>query len=526
MPPKPAPDVLPKPEHLALDSGTFRLTPSTRIALGSPGTEQTGELLAERLRAATGYSFRLTNVSQANAESGTILLTTNSPRAELGREGYDLDVSTDHVVLRAGTSGGLFNATQTLLELMPPQVFSSRSASVVDWKIPVVRIQDRPRFPWRGAMLDVSRHFFNATEIKQFLDGMALHKLNTFHWHLTDDQGWRLEIKKYPRLTEVGAWRKRIGFNLDPKSSTAYGADGRYGGFYTQAEVREIVAYAKARNITIVPEIEMPGHSSAALAAYPQFSCTGGPYTTDMSEAVSAGVYCAGKEETFTFLEDVLIEVMELFPSEFIHIGGDEVPRHNWHNCPLCQARIKQEGLRDERDLESYFVRRIEKFLNAHGRRAIGWSEIRNDELAPSTAVMDWIGGGLQAARAGHDVVMCPEQYCYLDFYQSQNRAAEPPAAGAYLPLSKVYSFEPVPAGLTTEAQSHILGGQGNIWTEYIPSMSQVEYMAFPRLSALAEVFWSPKDLRNWTDFTRRLAAQEQRLKQFGINYRADQSPQ
>ena len=513
------PAIIPAPEHLSIQRGHFQLIAATQISTGPLG-EKSAEMLAARLRAATGLPLPLANSTRTTGEGGSILLSSKDARRDLGPEGYELEVTPCHVMLRATGAAGFFYATQTLLQLMPPQVYSSHPVMLAEWSIPCVRIEDSPRFAWRGAMLDVSRHFFDTGEIKKFLDAMALHKLNVFHWHLTDDQGWRLEIKKYPRLTEVGAWRKSIGFNLDPRSSNAFGADGRYGGFYTQEQVRQIVAYAQERHITVVPEIEMPGHSSAALAAYPQFSCTGGPYTTDMSEAVSAGVYCAGKDETFAFLQDVLTEVMELFPGEFIHIGGDEVPRYNWHHCPLCQARIRREGLADERELEGYFVKRIEKFLNAHGRRVIGWSEIRNDHLAPSTAVMDWIGGGAEAARAGHDVVMTPEEYCYLDFYQSRDRSREPPAAGSYLPLSKAYSFEPVPVNLGPATQARILGSQGNLWTEYIPSSSQLEYMAFPRLSALSEVYWSPKQPRNWRDFNRRLSVHEQRLEQLGVNFR------
>ena len=374
-------------------------------------------------------------------------------------------------------------------------------------------------------MLDVSRHFFTPAEIKQLLDVMALHKLNVFHWHLTDDQGWRIEIKKYPRLTEVGAWRRSIGFNLDPKTSTAYDAEGSYGGYYTQAEIRDLVAYARARFITIVPEIEMPGHSSAALAAYPQFSCSGGPYTTDMSQAVSAGVFCAGEEATFEFLGNVLNEVMDLFPWEFIHIGGDEVPKANWRNCPRCQDRMRREWLSNENDLEGYFIRRMEKIINARGKRAIGWSEIWNVGIATNTVVMDWIGGGLEAAQAGRDVVMSPDDYCYLDHYQSKDREKEPLAAGAYLPLHKVYNFEPLQKDLATNKQKHVLGAQANVWTEYMPSLAQAEYMTLPRLSALAEVVWSPRRSRNWDDFLRRLFVQQQRFDQLQVKYRPVHPP-
>jgi hexosaminidase len=404
--------------------------------------------------------------------------------------------------------------------LFPPDIFTSQVQPSKSWEIPCVTIEDKPRFPWRGLMLDVSRHFFNKEEVKRLLDAMALHKLNTFHWHLTDDQGWRIEIKKYPRLTEVGAWRGKIGFGLDPKSGTAYGPDGRYGGYYTQADVREVVTYAESRHITIVPEIEIPGHATAALAAYPEFSCLGGPYFTDMASNTLAGVFCAGNEKIYAFLEDVLGDVIDLFPGKFIHIGGDEVPKQNWKDCSRCQAQIHNESLKDEHGLQTYFIGRIEKFIRSRGRRLIGWSEIGEGGLPEQAVIMDWIGGAVEAATAAHDVVMSSDGYCYFDFYQSKDRSTEPSAIGGYLPLEKVYSFEPIPSNLSAQFQSHILGAQANVWTEYMPSLNHVEYMTFPRLCALAEVVWSPQKARNWDDFVRRLPTHLQRLEALGINYR------
>ncbi len=511
------PAIIPQPEHMDVRQGTFRLCRGTQIQVEA-FCKPEGELLAERLRASTGYQIPV--VETGAGVTSTIKLTAEGARTKLGAEGYELEVSTSEVFIRATNSAGVYYGTQSLLELLPSSIFSQQPRRIEAWTVPCARIVDRPRFGWRAFMLDSSRHFFSKLEVEQLLEAMALHKLNTFHWHLTDDQGWRIEIKKYPRLTQVGAWRQRIGFNLDPKASTAYGPDGRYGGYYTQDDIREIVAYAQRRHITIVPEIDLPGHSSAALAAYPQFSCSGGPYTTDMAKAIYPGVYCAGKEEMFQFLQDILTEVMELFPGKFIHIGGDEVCKQNWRDCPRCQALMVREGLKSMHELQGYFVKRIEKFVDTNGKRVIGWSEIRADDLAQDTAVMDWIGGGLEAARSGHDVVMSPEPYCYLDFYQSMNRSEEPAAAGAFLPLEKVYSFEPVPTELEPNRRAHILGAQGNLWTEYIPSLGQAEYMAFPRLSALAEVVWSPRQSRNLDDFKRRLAVQEQRLDQLGIHYR------
>jgi hexosaminidase len=509
--------IVPRPAHVEMRKGCFRLQSDARI-LADPFCIPEGQLLAQRLRFATGFEIPVEPPS--TARPGCLRLTGAEANPALGSEGYQLEVTPSNAVIRAVTSTGIFYGTQSILQLLPPAIYSARPVQGKCWDMPCIQIEDQPRFRWRGLMLDVSRHFSSPAEIERILDEMAMHKLNTFHWHLADDQGWRIEIKKYPRLAQVGAWRKRIGFNLDPKAATAYGPDGRYGGYYTQSDIREIVEYARNRHITVVPEIEMPGHSSAALAAYPQFSCSLGPYTTDMTEAAAAGVYCAGKEETFQFLDDVLTEVMELFPGTFIHVGGDEVCKQNWKNCALCQARIAREGLKNEHELQTYFIQRIEQFVESHGKRLIGWSEIQNVHLAPSTIVMDWIGGGLEAARAGRDVVMSPEPYCYFDFYQSKDRSREPPAAGAFLPLERVYSFEPIPQNLAPDQQNHILGAQANLWTEYVPSLQQVEYMAFPRLCALAEVVWSPKDSRNWTDFTRRLSVQEQRLERLGVNYR------
>jgi hexosaminidase len=513
------PALIPLPQKMECREGAFPLGPKTRIQTDVPSRD-TGAYLAERLNQATGYSLKLDNHTQAQPAKGAILLTTKDAKPELGPEGYELTVTPDSVVVRASKSAGLFYGVQSLLQLLPPEVFAAKPVAGVDWKVPCVQIEDQPRFKWRGFMLDVARHFFTKEEVKQMLDVMALHKINTLHFHLTDDQGWRIEIKKYPRLTQVGAWRDEAGFGLDPKLSTTYGPDGRYGGFYTQDDIRELVAYAQGKHITIVPEIEMPGHASAALAAFPELSCSGGPYTPNAKGGVFAGVYCAGKDETFEFLQNVLAEVRQLFPGQDIHIGGDEVPKDNWKKCPLCQARMKKEGLKTEHELQSYFIRRIEKFVTAQGRNLIGWSEIREGGLAQNAIVMDWIGGAVEAASAGHDVIMSPTKFCYVDYYQTTNRTADPKAIGGYLPLSKVYSFEPLPEKLDPQYQAHILGGQGNLWTEYIPNLKQAQFMAFPRMCAMAEVTWSPKASRNWEDFTRRLKTQFQRFDQLGVNYR------
>ncbi len=519
------PAIIPQPQMLASCPGVFNLTPDTKI-FADTASKETANQLATTLCRSTGFPLKVAPKFFSGAASrGGILLTTRAASTNLGAEGYELTVAPDSVVIRAQTQAGLFYGMQTLLQLLPPDIFSTQLVAQTSWQIPCLQIQDWPRFPWRGLMLDVSRHFYGKSEVEKILDAMALHKLNRLHWHLTDDQGWRIEIKKYPKLTQIGAWRPGIGFDLDPKSTTAYGPDGRYGGYYTQADIREVVAYATARHITIVPEIEMPGHSTAALAAYPQFSCTGGPFAPELKGGVFHGIYCTGNEETYVFLQGVLTEIFRLFPGKYIHIGGDEVPTDEWEHCPKDQAVIRRENLKHAGELEGYFIRRMEKFINAQGRTLIGWSEIRQGGLAQNAVVMDWIGGAVEAASAGHDVVMTPTGYCYLDQFQSTNHAAEPRAIGGFLPLDRVYAFEPIPKNLAPQYQAHILGAQGNLWTEYIPSLSQAEYMIFPRMCALAEVTWSSRQSHDWNDFIRRLQVHSGRLDQLGINHRRYISP-
>ena len=512
------PSLIPQPAQMEVQPGMFQLTSKTEITFG--GGESEAQKLAADLRVATGFKLPVSPMgSLAKKQEITLLLQTNQFE-KYGAEGYELTVTPKYIGITAVTEAGLFYGGRTLLQLLPPEIFSTNVVKDFEWPVPCVKITDQPRFVWRGLMLDVSRHFFNKTEVEQLLDAMALHKINTFHWHLTDDQGWRIEIKKYPKLTSVGAWRSGVGFGLPTNSTTAYGPDGRYGGFYTQDDIREVVAYAAARHITIVPEIEMPGHALAALASYPEFGSGSGPFAVLLSGGVNPGIFSPAKPETFQFLDDVLTEVFQLFPGKYIHIGGDEVPKGPWKNDTACQALIKSENLKNEEELQSWFSRRMEKFINAHGKTLLGWSEILQGGLAQNAAVMDWIGGGREAASQGHDVVMTPNSFCYFDHYQSQDHATEPRAIGGYLPLQQVYAFEPVPARLAPEFQQHILGGQGNIWTEFIPNFKQVEYMAFPRLAALAEVTWSPKAARNFDDFTRRLKTDDQRLDQMGVNHR------
>lgn len=517
----PPPALIPAPKKLQISEGTFRLSKRFTIVSDS-ACKPAAEMLAARLRVSTGYPVSVQIGNNEKSSKEVLVITTDRAKKELGREGYTLEATPRQVIIRANEPAGAFYGAQTFLQLLPAEVYGKSLANKVRWQIPCVQIEDSPRFQWRGVMLDVARHFFTKEEVKAMLDTLAAHKGNSFHWHLVDDHGWRIQINKYPKLTEVGAWRSGVGFGLDPKDTTAYGKDGRYGGFYTQEDIKEVIAYARERHINIVPEIEMPGHAIALLAAYPQYSCSGQPYSTDVPAGVHAGVFCAGKEETFAFLEDILGEVIDLFPSKYIHIGGDEVPKDNWKKCEKCQARMKAEGLKDEHELQSYFVRRIEKFLSSRQRNLVGWSEIREGGLAQNAAVMDWIGGATQAASAGHDVIMSPTRFCYLDYYQSGVQALEPKAIGGYLPLEKVYSFEPIPADLPAQSHKHILGAQGNIWTEYIPSFKQVEYMAFPRLAALLEIGWSPKESRSYSDFQKRLETQYHRYEQMGVNHRRD----
>jgi hexosaminidase len=514
------PAIIPLPQKMEMRVGSFTLTPDTHIRADSVSGE-TARFLAKRLRRATGYPLNIVS-NELDKISGSILLTTKNTSTNLGAEGYDLTVAPDSVVIRAPTQAGLFYGVQTLFQLLPPQIFSSNVIRNVNWQIPCVQIEDWPRFKWRGLMLDVSRHFFSVPEVEQLLDAMAALKMNIFHWHLTDDQGWRLEVKKYPKLTQIGAWRAGVGFGLNPKSTTAYGPDGRYGGFYTPADIREVVKYAAAKHITIVPEIEMPGHSLAALTAYPQFSCTGGPFAIPLKLGVFNGIYNPADEKTFEFLDNVLTEVFQLFPGKYIHLGGDEVPTETWKDSPACQSLMKQEGLTNEDQLQGWFMQRMEKFVEAHGRIPIGWSEIMRGGLAQNTAVMDWIGGAAEAASSGHDVVMASHRYCYLCYYPSLDRPPNLRAYRPYLPLSQVYAFEPVPADLATQYRSHILGVEACVWTPDIPSMREVEELTFPRLDALAEAGWSSQSARNFADFSRRLKVACRRLTFCGINYWKD----
>jgi len=507
--------VVPQPVSVTTGEGAFVLRSDTRIVVDA-ATHRTGSMLAHWLKPATGYTISVREVADAD---NTISLKLDRSLTSLGSEGYALEVTPKRVKIRATADAGVFYGVQTLRQLFPPAIFSPTPQKDVEWSAPAVRIEDQPRFRWRGAMLDVCRHFMPKDFVLRFIDLLALHKLNTFHWHLTDDQGWRIEIKKYPRLTQVGAWRKET--RLGHESESPHGFDKMpHGGFYTQQDIREVVEFARQRHITIVPEIEMPGHAQAAIAAYPRLGVTGKKLDVWPQWGVNANIFDPS-ERTIHFLQDVLTEVLTLFPGQFVHVGGDEAIKDQWKASEKVQARIKALGLKDEHEMQSYFIRRMDAFLAAKGKRLIGWDEILEGGLAPGATVMSWRGveGGIAAAKSGHDVVMSPTTYVYLDYAQSKD-PHELPNIGGDLPLEKVYEFEPVPPALTADETRHVLGGQANIWTEYMPSPGNVEYMAFPRLVAVAESVWSPAERKNYADFVGRLDQHLQRLQYLDVNFR------
>lgn len=508
-------EIIPRPREIAMNEGKpFLLNASTQIVYpqGNESLKRTASFLAEYIKDATG---NMPVISTATPAENYISLETGNTADQ--PEGYRLVSDTEGITITGNTEAGTFYGVQTLRMAIP----AGREGRTV--ALPAATVTDSPRFKYRGVHLDVGRHFFPADSIKRFIDILALSKENTFHWHLTDDQGWRIEIKKYPKLTEIGSQRKHTVIG---RNSGEY--DGKpYGGFYTQDEIRDIVAYAGERFINIIPEIDLPGHMLAALSAYPEFGCTGGPYEAAATWGVFDDVLCAGNEQTMQFTEDVLSEVIDLFPSPYIHIGGDECPKTRWEKCPKCQARIHREGLKADKEhraedrLQSYVITRMERFVNGKGRRIIGWDEILEGGLAPDATVMSWRGmeGGTQAAREKHDVIMTPSSHLYFDYYQSLDTENDPLAIGGYNPLERVYGFEPVPATLTEEEKKHIIGAQANMWTEYIPTFSQVEYMLLPRLAALSEVQWSLPEQKNYPDFLARLPRILDLYGQQGYNY-------
>jgi hexosaminidase len=502
---------------MTLGKSSFRFNENTKLIVENVDQEMIARQFANLFENASGWKLQIVlggtdDPNQVNFKTEPIL----------DSEAYSLEVQKDRIEIKAGKLVGFFYAMQSLRQLLKPEIEASQKGKNIEWLVPEINISDSPAFKWRGFMLDVSRHFFPKADVLRMIDNLALHKINIMQLHLVDQQGWRIEINKYPKLTVVGSWRvdrENMGWNSRTKQEA--GDKATYGGFYTQEDIKEMVAYAQKHFITIVPEIEMPAHVTSALAAYPQYSCSGGPFTVLPGGFWPINdLYCAGNDSAFLFLEDVLSEVMNLFPSKYIHIGGDEANISEWEKCPKCQKRVHDEGLKNTGELQSYFIKRIEKFIASKGRILIGFDEILEGGLPTSATVMSWRGfeGGIEASKQGHDVVMTPGSHCYFDSYQGP-MAQEPTAMGGYLPLKKVYSFDPVPPELDAEAAKHILGAQANLWSEYIPNLNHAEYMTFPRIAALSEVLWSPKETRNWDDFSRRIQMLMKRYDQLKINY-------
>lgn len=510
-------NIIPRPSGYFSFPGHFTLNNKTRIIYANGDTlSREAGYLAGQLSANKKLNIKTVSLKNTSYVGKDIILRIN-PDTDYGKEGYAVKVTNKNVSIMANTPAGIFYGIQSFLQLLPPGFFRS-GGNTDEWEIHNIRIFDKPRFRYRGMHLDVGRHFFPVSFIKRYIDLLAMYKFNTFHWHLTEDQGWRIEIKKYPKLTQIGAWRDSTVVGRCCKPPLHY--DGkRYGGFYTQDEIRDVVAYAASRHITIIPEIEMPGHSLAALASYPELACTPGPFKVATRWGVFKDVYCP-KEKTFRFLEDVLTEVMELFPGKYIHIGGDEVPKERWKESSLCQKIMKENGLKNEEELQSWFIRRIEKFLNAHGRQLIGWDEILEGGLSPGATVMSWRGieGGIAAAQQNHDAIMTPGGWCYFDHYQADPEF-QPLAIGGFTTLKKVYSYNPVPEDLKPSDKKHIIGAQGNVWTEYMTDEKKVEYMVLPRMAALSEVVWLKDDKKNWHDFQRRINTHFDLYKIKGYNY-------
>lgn len=508
-------NIIPRPQQVNVSNDApFTLSAKTVISLGtnSQDMKRNANMLASYIEQATGIRPAIGKSKNGAA----IILTIDKTIANA--EGYKLDADAKQIRIAGASAAGVFYGIQTLRKSLP--LVNGKASKV---SIPAVHIADAPRFAYRGTHLDVSRHFVTVDSVRQFIDMLALHNINRFHWHLTDDQGWRIEIKKYPLLTQIGSKRAQtvIGHN-----SGKY--DGKpYGGFYTQQQIRDIVKYAADRYITIVPEIDLPGHMQAALAAYPDMGCTGGPYEVWQKWGVSDNVLCAGNDKTLTFIDNVLKEITQLFPSKYIHVGGDECPKTQWQKCPKCQARIKalnleaKDGHSAEERLQSYIITHASNYLKSLGRNTIGWDEILEGGLAEGATVMSWRGesGGIAAAKQHHDVVMTPNSYLYFDYYQSLDKANEPLAIGGYLPLETVYSYEPMPKELTADEARHIIGVQANIWTEYMPTFKQMQYMALPRMAALSEVQWSQPALKDYTSFTNRLTEFTHLYDRLGYNY-------
>ena len=498
-----SPSIIPAPLSQTVKSGFFSLNNKVTLKADAQFKD-----VSNYLTRYISENYKMTLSDKANEKQ----IVFKYHKAIESDEGYFLGITEKEISIMAKSERGAFYAVQSLLQLMPLKTDSS--------EIPIqcVVIKDAPQFAYRGMHLDVGRHFFSVAFIKEYIDMIALLKMNTFHWHLTEDQGWRIEIKKYPKLQEISAYRNKtlIGHYSDQPQQFD---NKRYGGYYTQEEIKEIVAHANKRHVTIIPEIEMPGHSQAVLAAYPEFGCTGKSVEVAEKWGVFEDIFCPN-EETFQFLEDVIDEVVELFPSKYIHIGGDEAPKKQWKESQFCQDLIQKNGLKDEHELQSYFIQRMEKYINAKGRQIIGWDEILEGGLAPNATVMSWRGtkGAVEAAKEHHDVILTPGSHCYFDHYQSKHKN-EPVAIGGFTPLEKVYNFNPIPDALTAEEAKYVLGAQGNVWTEYMKTSDKVEYMVYPRMMALSEVVWSAPDNKDFKDFKKRLLFFMKRLDHLGVNY-------
>jgi hexosaminidase len=497
--------LVPRPSSLEPHEGLFALSEDSVILLGDERARAPATLLRERLARGTGFELPMVSDSEASCVGDATVIALESDDSLTDDEAYTLEVESERITLRARTSLGFVRASQTLRQLFPAEIEREPSEVKARWLIPNLTIRDAPRFRYRGLHLDVSRHFWSVAFVKRYIDLLASYKLNVFHFHLTDDQGFRIEIKKYPRLTDVGAYRDD--------------GTGKYGGFYTQDEIRDIVRYADARGVMVIPEIEMPGHASAALAAYPELGCTGQPVQVVTTWGIFDNLFCP-TDDTFGVLEDVLREVFALFPAKYVHIGGDEVPKVQWQQSAAAQVVMAREGLKDEEELQAYFVRRIEAFARENGRTIIGWDEIVADGVPQSATIMAWRGieEGKTAAEQGYDVIMTPNQSVYFDHYQA-DPAAEPKAIGGFSTVADVYAFDPLPSGISSAGATHVLGGQGNLWTEYITTEDYAEYMVMPRAIALAEVLWSARENRNYDDFVQRLTVHVPHLDALGVNY-------
>lgn len=502
-------NVIPMPQKIETMKGQpFILSSATPIVCEgtSPEMKQNAAFLADYVAQITG--IRLHQTAKKDKRQASIVLLID-PKIQ-GREAYRLTVSGKQITIAGNTSAGVFYGIQTLRKSLPIQTTESQIS------LPAVQITDAPRFGYRGMMLDCARHFFPISFVKKYIDIMALHNMNVFHWHLTEDQGWRIEIKSLPRLAEVASKRSGtvVGHNSMIDDSIAY------GGYYTQEEAREIVEYARQRNITVIPEIDMPGHMLAALAAYPELGCTGGPYEVGHKWGVYKDVLCLGNEKIYTFVQKVIDEICDIFPAKYFHIGGDETPTARWEVCPKCQQLAKEQNI-DVKKLQQYFTNRIEKYVNSKGKSIIGWDEILEGDIHPSATIMSWRGvePGQKAALQGHDVIMTPVSHAYFDYYQSKNTKNEPDAIGGFLPVVKVYEFEPTPPTFSPEAKNHILGVQANLWTEYIPFTTQAEYMVLPRMAALAEVQWTPAERKNFKEFVARSRRMSDLYDLYGYEY-------